>query len=181
MSSFVEKYEVLEKLGEGGNACVYKCRHRKNEKFYAVKKFKHEEEHILELKKNFIYLKELHHSSIIEYRALYFDPKQRCTYLVMEYFNHPSLAEVTISDEEELITIVREILNALKYIHDRNICHRDIKPENILYSENDRQIKVIDFGISKRTYQRGGRRDMLTIIGTHFYLAPEVYIGGGYD
>jgi calcium/calmodulin-dependent protein kinase I len=45
----------------------------------------------------------------------------------------------------------------------------------------EKTIKIIDFGISKKTYQRGGRRDMLTIIGTQFYLAPEIYIGGGYD
>jgi calcium-dependent protein kinase len=50
-----------------------------------------------------------------------------------------------------------------------------------LYDQVEKTIKIIDFGISKKTYQRGGRRDMLTIIGTQFYLAPEVYIGGGYD
>lgn len=43
------------------------------------------------------------------------------------------------------------------------------------------RLKVIDFGISKKTFQRGQRRDMLTMIGTPFYLAPEVVLGGGYD
>jgi serine/threonine protein kinase len=52
------------------------------------------------------------------------------------------------------------------------MCHRDIKPENILYNEHEKKIKIIDFGISKKTFLRGVRRDMLTIIGTHFYLAP---------
>lgn len=42
-------------------------------------------------------------------------------------------------------------------------------------------MKVIDFGISKKTFQRGARRDMLTIIGTSLYLAPEILLGGGYD
>lgn len=76
---------------------------------------------------------------------------------------------------------MREILTAIKYIHDRNFCHRDIKPENILYDPKTKKIKLIDFGISKKTFQRGSRRDMMTIIGTHFYLAPEVLLGGGYD
>lgn len=67
------------------------------------------------------------------------------------------------------------------YIHERNICHRDIKPENILFDPQARRIKVIDFGISKKTFQRGARRDMLTIIGTSQYLAPEILVGGGYD
>ena len=39
----------------------------------------------------------------------------------------------------------------------------------------------MDFGISKKTFLRGVRRDMLTIIGTNFYFAPEIYLGGGYD
>lgn len=44
-----------------------------------------------------------------------------------------------------------------------------------------KRLKIIDFGISKKTFQRGQRRDMLTIIGTYFYLAPEIFTGGGYD
>ena len=61
------------------------------------------------------------------------------------------------------------------------MCHRDIKPENILYDPLMKRIKLIDFGISKKTYQRGHRRDMMTIIGTTFFIAPEVLMGGGYD
>jgi calcium-dependent protein kinase len=66
-------------------------------------------------------------------------------------------------------------------MHQRNICHRDIKPENILYNQENGKIKIIDFDISKKTFLRGERRDMLTVIGTPYYLAPEVFVGGGYD
>lgn len=69
----------------------------------------------------------------------------------------------------------------MRYIHEKNICHRDIKPENVLYDAQLKRVKIIDFGISKKTYQRGARRDMLTIIGTSLYLAPEILFGGGYD
>lgn len=90
----------------------------------------------------------------------------------MEYLPYPSLADIQIKDEEELRTIVLEILEALAYLHRHNICHRDIKPENILYNRDDKKIKIIDFGISKKTFLKGQRRDMLTIIGTNQYLAP---------
>jgi serine/threonine protein kinase len=77
--------------------------------------------------------------------------------------------------------VVRQLICGLDYLHRHNFCHRDIKPENILYDRKEGKVKIIDFGISKRTFSRGVRRDMLTIIGTHFYFAPEIYIGGGYD
>ena len=67
---------------------------------------------------------------------------------------------------------MREIINALTYLNNRNICHRDLKPDNILYDKEGKKIKLIDFGISKKTFLRGQRRDMLTVIGTHYYMAP---------
>jgi calcium-dependent protein kinase len=102
-------------------------------------------------------------------------------YLVMEYLPLPSLDNYNIKNEKDLKDIVSQTIEAIEYLHNRNICHRDVKPDNILYDAAEQKIKIIDFGISKKTFLRGSRRDMLTIIGTHFYLAPEVYLGGGYD
>lgn len=126
-------------------------------------------------------MKDLKHNSICHYKALYFDKNQRVAYLVMEYLPFPNLADYKPASETELKHIIKEIITAITYLHNRNICHRDIKPENILYDSKNMQVKLIDFGISKKTFLRGVRRDMLTIIGTHSYLAPEVYLGGGYD
>lgn len=57
-------------------------------------------------------------------------------------------------------------------MHSNKICHRDIKPENILYDKERHQIKIIDFGISKKLVDRGRKRDMLTLTGTPYYRAP---------
>lgn len=99
----------------------------------------------------------------------------------MDYFPFPNLSEISLKSEEELKSIIRQLILGLEYLHKHNLCHRDIKPENILYDQKEGRLKIIDFGISKKTFLRGARRDMLTIIGTNFYFAPEIYIGGGYD
>lgn len=72
-------------------------------------------------------------------------------------------------------------METLKYIHSHKICHRDIKPENILYDETKKKIILIDFGISRKLTKRGIKRDMLTLTGTPYYRAPEMFEGGGYD
>ena len=66
-----------------------------------------------------------------------------------------------------------KLLQAVKYLHDRNICHRDLKPENILFrrKENSSEIKIIDFGLSK---QLKVNERMKKKLGTPYYLAPEV-------
>ncbi len=69
----------------------------------------------------------------------------------------------------------------MAYIHSQGICHRDIKPENILYDPVEKIVKIIDFGISRKVLNRGRKTDMLTITGTLFYRAPEMFQGGGYD
>jgi len=72
-------------------------------------------------------------------------------------------------------------LESVKYLHEKNISHRDLKPENVLYDSETKSIKLIDFGTSKKFLRRDAKIDMLTITGTLFYRAPEMFSGGGYD
>ena len=111
-----------------------------------------DEEHCLGLKKNFINIKALKHANIIRYRALYIDLAKHSAYLVMDYFPCKTLLELNLKDENEIRYVFIELLEALSYIHERNVCHRDIKPENILYDPLMKRMKLIDFGISKKTF-----------------------------
>lgn len=66
-SHFELKYELLEKLGEGSNGVVRKCRNKATGELFAVKTFSFEEEHIAHLKENFMMMKRLRHSCIVRY------------------------------------------------------------------------------------------------------------------
>lgn len=75
---------------------------------------------------------------------------------------------------------MEQLLETLSYLQRKEICHRDIKIENILYDQEKKSIKLIDFGVCKKFKKRGELLDMLTITGTFYYRAPEMFLGGGY-
>ena len=74
------------------------------------------------------------------------------------------------------------MLSAVKHLHEKGIVHRDLKPENFLMddtSENS-EVKLIDFGLSKRFSQDQEVSKMTTVVGTPYYVPPEV-LKGSYD
>lgn len=183
MDKFKEKYQMGDKIGEGSNGIVRKC-FKKDDPLgptYAVKSMEMDEEHILFLKNNFKTIRALDHPNIVKYQAMYLDLRKHVCYLVMDYETMPNLLSFKSLPEEEIKVIIHQLIGTVAYIHSHNICHRDIKPENILYDRDNKNIKLIDFGISKKTFDRGAKREMLTITGTPYYRAPEMFHGGGYD
>ena len=99
LEAFLEKYELLEKIGQGANGVVYKCRHKKLDKIFAVKKMRTEIETIPHVKSSYNHTKVLEHENIINYKGLYVARQKGVSYLVMEYFQHPELGKVKIRDE----------------------------------------------------------------------------------
>lgn len=74
------------------------------------------------------------------------------------------------------------MLSAVKHLHEHNIVHRDLKPENFLMSDtsDESEVKLIDFGLSKRYSDIKSTDKMHTVVGTPYYVAPEV-LKGSYD
>ena len=99
-------------------------------------------------------------------------------FLVMPYFPLGNLEDLDSESSitvKEIITLSRQALNALQYLHQRGVVHRDLKPENILVeSRSPLSIKLADFGLAN------DKPNLKTLCGTQRYMAPEVYMNDLY-
>ena len=157
-----EKYELLEVLGVGSTSTCNRCVNRETGQNYACKiidkrhieqKFKHMMD---QFQTEVDALRSLHHPNIISLLDVYMT--QDKIYIIMELMEGGELFDYVVQkgalNEEEASKIVRMVTSALVYMHDKNIVHRDLKPENLLLvrkpqSNDDIDIKIIDFGLSK--------------------------------
>jgi serine/threonine-protein kinase len=85
------------------------------------------------------------------------------------------IANGTSFDEQDTVSIMSQLLDALHYAHNSTVWHRDIKPANIMVMSNGR-IKLTDFGIAR--LESADRTRTNVIMGTPGYIAPELYLGG---
>ena len=149
-----------------------------------------EEDNTPLLENEFEILKQVDHPNIIKFYEMFVDEKNY--HLVTEFCGGGELYDHIIDkgkfSEPLAAKIMKQILSAIKHLHDRNICHRDLKPENILFESKSKeaQVKLIDFGLSKYFKVQTAkvvdpdRKLMKTKIGTPYYMAPEV-LDGSYD
>ena len=176
---FENNFIIEQKLGQGAHGVVKKCIHKQSKKVYAVKILKMEDEHFRSIRTNFISIKQLKNDHIIKYKALYLSSKNRVCHLVMEYLPYKRLHKGL---EQTILRIIfHKIIDAIAYIHEKNICHRDLKPDNILFDQKSKSLKIIDFGVSKNMKLRGRYEEMLTNTGQLYYKAPQMFQGGSYN
>ncbi|MBU3107218.1 Stk1 family PASTA domain-containing Ser/Thr kinase [Clostridium gasigenes] len=171
------RYELLEKIGEGGMAEVYKARCNKLNRFVAVKilrkQFANNEEISQKFKKEATAIANLSDANIVN--ILDVGTQDDIDYIVMELVNGKTLKDViTFNGNLGYATAIKiglQIAKALDCAHKNNIIHRDIKPQNILITENG-DVKVTDFGIAKST-DSSTITNTTSIIGSAHYLSPE--------
>jgi eukaryotic-like serine/threonine-protein kinase len=179
------RYELLEKIGEGGMSEVYKARCNKLNRNVAVKilkkQFADNEEISRKFKREATAIANLSDANIVN--VLDVGNQDNIDYIVMEYINGKTLKEL-IKFKGKLsfnttINIALQIAKALECAHKNNIIHRDIKPQNILVTEAG-EIKVTDFGIAKSVDSQT-IINTTSVIGSAHYLSPEQAKGGYID
>ncbi|MCI9406324.1 MAG: Stk1 family PASTA domain-containing Ser/Thr kinase [Oscillospiraceae bacterium] len=171
------RYEVLQLVGVGGMANVYKARDIIDERLTAVKVLREEyasnEEFVRRFKNESKAIAALNHPNIVKVYDVSFSDKMQS--IVMEYIDGITLKDYIDQQKiirwKEAVHFAVQILRALQHAHDKGIVHRDIKPQNIMLLQ-DGTIKVMDFGIA-----RFARSQIATItdkaIGSVHYISPE--------
>ncbi|OHS99211.1 CAMK family protein kinase [Tritrichomonas foetus] len=176
-------YEFVRCIGNGSNSAVILVRHKSENLFYAVKIVTRnlliEENLMNRFEQEIRIMQHLHHPNIITLKEIVYETEN--IYIVMDYCENGELFSYIIDQSEvteiEAKKIFRQIIEAVKYIHDRSIAHRDIKPENILL-DRELNAKLCDFGLCHVT---SPTRELLTPCGSPFYAPPEIVKNLKYD
>ena len=179
------RYEILEKIGGGGMALVYKATCRLLNRFVAVKilraEFTEDEEFVKKFKRESQAAASLSHPNIVGIYDV--GMEDNIYYIVMEYIKGQTLKDL-IKQKGSIgvdfaTNISIQISSALEHAHKNHIVHRDIKSHNIMIKE-DNTVKVTDFGIA-RAVSSSTITNTGNVIGSVHYFSPEQARGGYTD
>ena len=188
------KYEILEKIKEGGMGTIYKVRHRLLDEVRVVKVMRPQIADSEDLQRRFarearaaIRLK---HPNIAQLYDFAVEP-EGIAYMVMEFIEGVTLQEMLARSGRApldlTLEIARQSLEALRYLHALGYVHRDVAPDNLMLTKDfsgQPQIKLIDLGIVKHLAGGGeGLTATGTFLGKVRYSSPEQFSGekGGVD
>ncbi|KAK8887678.1 hypothetical protein M9Y10_038731 [Tritrichomonas musculus] len=177
-------YVMQGPIGDGAFSEVRLCKKKKTKEFFACKIVPRSRLHSAALESRFEYEirinQQLHHPGIVQMIDLLCDEKNY--YVIMEFCPNGDLFSYIVNrnklTEAQAKPFVRQILEALQYLHSMDVSHRDMKPENILLDQYAR-IKISDFGLSKFF----NPKDCLvkTPCGSPCYASPECISGHAYN
>ncbi len=172
-----EEYEILEELGRGGMAIVFKAKEKQLDREVAIKvlpfSLAFDREFVERFQREARTSAKLEHPNIIPiYRV---GKSGRIIYFVMKFLRGKPLSSILASrgslPPAEIKRILIDVSRALSYAHKKEIVHRDIKPDNIMFDEHGHAV-VTDFGIAKAA--SGGKLTGTGMsIGTPHYMSPE--------
>ena len=172
------RYQIIKKIGDGGMAFVYQAKDKLLNRIVAVKvlrpEFVDDKEFLAKFKREAEAVANITHPNIVNVYDV--GQEGKVYYIVMEYVDGQNLKEIIknegVLDEYTALDITKQIAQALSAAHKKGVIHRDIKPHNILISNEDRQVKVADFGIAKAV-SNSTITNIGSIIGSVHYFSPE--------
>ena len=177
----VGPYRIIEQLGQGGMATVYKAYHASLDRYVALKvlhpAFLEDKNFHARFSREAKLVARLEHPNIVPIYD-YAEHEGR-PYLVMKYIEGITLkARITSSSpgNEEVLRVVESVGAALSYAHKHGILHRDVKPSNVILS-SDGQIYLADFGLARIAQSGETTLTSDMVIGTPQYISPEQALG----
>ena len=172
-----ERYEILEILGEGGMAFVYKARDTQLERFVAIKTLKpnyvNQETFVDRFKREAKTAANLNHPNIVQIFDWGIEDEP---FFVMEYIEGNTLTSIITKNRtislSDILFIGAQVSSGLHAAHQKGLVHRDIKPGNIMITP-DGKVKVTDFGIVSLQNEESDITKTGSILGTASYISPE--------
>ena len=180
---FADRYEILGTLGKGGMGVVYRARDRQLDEVVALKLLRPEalaaDPTLIDRFKQEIKLaRRITHRNVL--RTHDFGEAGSVPYISMEFLEGVTLKDL-IRNRGALpvgvgLSIAKQMCHGLGAAHDTGVVHRDIKPQNMLILPESGELKIMDFGISRRTEVEPGTSGLTTagtVMGTPDYMPPE--------
>jgi serine/threonine protein kinase len=170
-------YRLVEQLGQGGMATVFKAYHPELDRYVAIKAlhpaFAEDDTFLARFQREARVVAKLEHPNIV---PIYdYSQYENRPYLVMKYIEGETLKQ-RISNGmipiAESLRIIETIGSALQYAHDKDVLHRDIKPSNVLITK-DNQVYLTDFGLARMAQSSDKTLTTDMMIGTPQYISPE--------
>ena len=174
------RWQFMEVMGRGTFGVVHRIIDRETNAVYAMKQIKRsyfdhwQQRTVSSLQHNseFHVLQSLTHPNIVT--AVHIETTMDDTYVIMELCEGRSWFDVLTSSgplpSSTTLRLATQLTAALTYLHGKGVVHRDVKPENVIIDTDEQRATLIDFGLARAV--GGGCK---TIVGSTYYVAPEVY------
>jgi serine/threonine-protein kinase len=174
------RYRLDSRLGAGGMSTVFKAQDTVLERPVAVKllaeHLAQDDAFVARFRREALAAARLQHPNIVQVFDSGQDSDSGRHYIVMEYVDGPSCADLLrqhrMFDADDTVRIVRDACHGLDYAHRAGVIHRDVKPGNLLVSNESGTTKLADFGIAKAAEQTRITQ-VGAVLGTAAYLSPE--------